>query len=443
MPRLFSRAGACWPAALALVFLPLTLAAQERRAMTTDDGLDMKNVGTGLISPDGAWVLYSLSELDWDENKRETRYYMISAEGGEAWQYIGEAGASDVQFSPDGRYLSFKRTVDKKAQLFLMPTRGGEAVQLSKHKTAVGTYRCAPDGDAIVFAAADAKPDSVQKEVEKGDDAIFVDEGPNGQRPGDWSNLWTIDIGSREERQITREEFRVTGFDVGPDRRIVATIRFENRRNQGNLTEIFLIDPDTGARTRLTDNRAPESGVEWAPDGRRISYTAPSDGEWELRLSRIWVMDTETRNARVVSGGFSGNISNITWTPDSRALLFNGLHRTNTNVYRLDVGSGRVEQLTDVEGTLRATSFSRDRTRMVYSFQDFDTPPDLFASATDRHDPTRLTHANPAIETDLALARLDIVRWNSRDGLEIEGLMALPAEYRPGQRRPLLLHIHG
>ena len=37
--------------------------------MTTDDALDMVQVGGALISPDGSWVLFSKSELDWDENQ--------------------------------------------------------------------------------------------------------------------------------------------------------------------------------------------------------------------------------------------------------------------------------------------------------------------------------------------------------------------------------------
>ena len=48
-----------------LALLPLILllvvpaAAQERRAMTTDDGIDMVRVGGATISPDGTGVLFS------------------------------------------------------------------------------------------------------------------------------------------------------------------------------------------------------------------------------------------------------------------------------------------------------------------------------------------------------------------------------------------------
>ncbi len=57
------------------------LAAQERRPMTTDDALDMVQVGGVLMSPDGSWVLFSKSELDWDENERKTTWWRAAADG--------------------------------------------------------------------------------------------------------------------------------------------------------------------------------------------------------------------------------------------------------------------------------------------------------------------------------------------------------------------------
>ncbi len=64
--------------------------------MTTDDGLEMVSVGNALMSPDGQWVLYSRSELNWDDNKRETTYHMIPAGGEESFQFTGKAGDSGV-----------------------------------------------------------------------------------------------------------------------------------------------------------------------------------------------------------------------------------------------------------------------------------------------------------------------------------------------------------
>jgi dipeptidyl aminopeptidase/acylaminoacyl peptidase len=426
-----------------LVAFPISAQTPERRPMTTDDALDMVRVGGALMSPDGSWVLYSRSELDWDENERKTTWWRVDADGGEPYQYIGEEGGGSFAFSSDGSRLAFARAVEGKSQIFLMRTSGGEARQLSKHKTAVAGFEWVGDGAALVFAADEARSDEEEKEHKDGFDAVFVDEGPNGQREAQWRNLWWIDVDSGEERRLTEADQRVGSFVVTSDGSKVAfTARSENRRNQQHLSEIFLLDVESGDVRQLTDNGAPEGRLQWAPDDRRLAYTARTDDEWELLLDKLWVMDTESGDRRLVSGDFQGNMSSFVWTPDGESVLFGGLHGTNANLYRLDVASGSVTQVTDAVGQLSPESFSRDRTRMAYTLQDFDTPPDLWAGATDGAPGKKLTDANPWIEDEIALAPGEVIHWRSRDGLEIEGVLMRPIEASPGAG-PLLLHIHG
>ena len=423
--------------------LAVPVAGQERRAMTTDDGLDMVQVGGATISPDGSWVLFSKSELNWEENERETTWWRVSAEGGEPYRYIGEEGGGNFQFSPDGSKLAFTRSVDDESQLFLLPTTGGEAVQLSEHETSIGSYAWSEDGSKIFFVATEPRTEEEEKAREAGYDAIFVDEGPNGQQDGNWNNLWLIEVESGEEERLTDSDHRIGSFSVAPNAdRIVFTSRSENRRNQQNLTEIRLLEIETGAIRQLTDNNAPEGRLSWAPDGRLFAYTARTDGEWELLLDKIWVMDHETGVRRIVSGAFDGNVGNFVWTPDASEILFSGLHGTNNNLYRIDLGSGGVEQVTSSVGSLAPSSFSRDRMRMAYVLQDFDTPADIWFGLTDGTGTVRLTDANPTIAEEIALGWGEVIRWESKDGTEIEGILMLPAEYQSGAL-PLLLHIHG
>lgn len=432
--------------------------AGARRPMTTDDVLDMTSVGNAVIAPDGRWVLYSRSDLDWEENERKTTWWKISTEGDERpHRFIGEDGGSAFAFSPDGSRVAFRRSVDGRSQLFMMRTDGGEAVQLTSHETAVGSFKWAGrSGERIVFVAEEPRPEEQKAERDKGADAIWVDEGPNGQTAGSWSNLWIVEARlpdsdtTLEASRLTRRDHRVGAIAVSPDGyRVAFTAREENRRNQSNLSEIYLIeveealaDPESEPR-RLTDNRAPEGRLAWSPGGDRIAYTAASDREWELRLARIWVMDVVSGTARPVSDRFDGNIGGFWWTPEGD-LLFSGQQRTDRNLYRLEVGSGNVEQVTRAVGSLSPSSFTRDRSRMVYSFQDLDTPPDLWVADADGEDAARLTRANPRIEEEIALVQGETIRWLSSDGTEIEGILMPPlgAERREG-RHPLLLHIHG
>ncbi|HIF56799.1 MAG TPA: S9 family peptidase [Gemmatimonadetes bacterium] len=429
---------------LLIVFvLAVPVAGQERRAMTTDDGLDMVQVGGAMISPDGSWVLFSKSELNWEENERETTWWRVSAEGGEPYRYIGDDGGGNFQFSPDGSRLAFKRSVDDESQLFLLPTTGGEAVQLSEHETSIGSYAWSEDGSKIIFVATEPRTDEEEEARETGYDAIFVDEGPNGQQSGNWNNLWLIEVESGVERRLTDTDHRIGSFSVAPNGdRILFTSRIENRRNQQNLSEIQLLEVEAGTIRQLTDNSAPEGRLSWAPDGRSFAYTARTDGEWELLLDKIWVMDPDGGDRRIVSGAFDGNIGNFVWAPDASAILFSGLHGTNNNLYRINLGSDSVEQITSSIGSLAPSSFSRDRVKMAYVFQDFDTPADIWVGPTDGTGAVQLTNVNPTITDELVLGQGEVIRWESRDGTEIEGILMLPAEYQSGML-PLLLHIHG
>ena len=429
---------------LLIVFvLAVPVAGQERRAMTTDDGLDMVQVGGAMISPDGSWVLFSKSELNWEENERETTWWRVSAEGGEPYRYIGDDGGGNFQFSPDGSRLAFTRSVDDESQLFLLPTTGGEAVQLSEHETSIGSYAWSEDGSKIIFVATEPRTEEEEEAREAGYDAIFVDEGPNGQQSGNWNNLWLIEVESGAERRLTDTDHRIGSFSVAPNGdRILFTSRIENRRNQQNLSEIQLLEVEAGTIRRLTDNSAPEGRLSWAPDGRSFAYTARTDGEWELLLDKIWVMDPDGGGRRIVSGAFDGNIGNFVWAPDASAILFSGLHGTNNNLYRINLGSDSIEQITSSVGSLAPSSFSRDRVKMAYVFQDFDTPADIWVGPTDGTGAVQLTDVNPTIIDELVLGQGEVIRWESRDGTEIEGILMLPAEYQSGML-PLLLHIHG
>lgn len=431
-----------------LASLPLSPLAQDaaddaagpaRRPMSIDDSLRMVSASGLVMAPGGESVLYTRSELDWKDNGRERQTWLRSLEGDEHFQYIGEAGGGGFQYSPDGRWLGFTRSVEGKSQIFRMRTSGGEAVQLSEHATSVGAWRWTADSSRIFFTA-----NAKEEEREKGDDAIVVDEGPNGQSSGSWRELWMLDVASKRETAIVEGEVRVGAFDVAPDgERVAYTARSENRRNQQYKSELYVVHIADRVPRRLTNNNAPESNPIWAPDGSGFVFSAPSIEEWELRLAKLWWMNPDSGEARQVSGAFDGNLRGAVWQSDSRHLLFLGQQGTNTNLYRLDVQGGGVRQLSDLEGSMGSATFSADRSLVAFTHSDYDTPSDLWWSTVDGFAPQRLTRLNAKLEREIAFGQGSTLRWNSSDGTSIEGVLYLPASYREGMQLPLVLNIHG
>lgn len=432
---------------LILLFLVSSLVSMaQKKPMTTDDGLDMINLSGAYISPDGTKIIYGKSKLDWDKNKRKTTYHIVSSDGAHTWQYIGEDGASDIKYSPDGMYLSFKRSVEKKSQLFLMRTMGGEAVQLTKHKSSVGAYKWTADSKRIVFESTPPKSKEDEKEYKNGLDHVFIDEGPNGQREGKWEDLFVFNIDEKKSTKVTKGQMRIGAFDVSPDgQKIVYSMRTENQRNRGDLSEFYLLDLNDSSNTRLTDNQAPESNPSWSPDGKMIAFRANDVNNWELKNGKIWLLNPDDKSIKLVSDQFTGSIrSGMFWTPDSKSLIFSGLQQTVTNIFKIDVSSGVLENLTQSEkGTHRLYGLSQDRSKMIYAYSDHKTPNDLYYSNVENFNPVSLTDLNPEFKEKFNLASAESIKWKSSDGLEIEGILYLPEGYNKKDDNHFLLHIHG
>ena len=432
--------------ALFTLMFSITINANaQKRALNTDDGLDMIGLSGAYLAPNGSFGIFGKSELNWVENKRKTTYHFVDNQGENTYQYIGKAGASAIEFSPDGKFVSFKRTVEKKQQVFLMRTAGGEAVQLTKHKGSVGSYKWSSDGSMIYFIASETRDKEAEKAYKDGTDHVIIDEGPNGQQEGKWNNIFSFDIASKKITQITKAKHIIRGFDVSVDHRIVYTARTENRRNEGNKSEIFLLTVQDSSVVQLTDNEAPEGNPIWAPDGKNFSFSAADDKTWDLKNSKIWVMNADTKALKMASQEFVGNISSAPfWTPDSKEIFFSGLTGVFTNIFKLNLNSGDVTNITNKKkGTYRLMDMSEDRTQMIYSYSDHQTPGDLHYSKVSDFQPVSLTQLNPDFKVNFTLANAEVVKWKSEDGLEIEGLLYLPEGYSKDNDNHFLLHIHG
>ena len=108
--------------------------AQERRAPTIDDLLNLVQVSGAVISPDGKQVIYTKSELKkWSDNKRVSSIWIANTDGTDHRQLLGSDKDRSPAWSPDGRYIAFLSTRDQAenardaagAQLWLLRMFGG------------------------------------------------------------------------------------------------------------------------------------------------------------------------------------------------------------------------------------------------------------------------------------------------------------------------------
>src|SRR4029079_18397303 len=116
----------------------LQVAAQERRPLEPSDIFELKTVGDPRLSPDGAWVAYTVSSLDKKEDSSDTDIYMAPPSGAAGSAPVkltnSKKPETSPRWSPDGRYLAFLSERDgKKTQVYLLDRRGGDAQQITEY----------------------------------------------------------------------------------------------------------------------------------------------------------------------------------------------------------------------------------------------------------------------------------------------------------------------
>jgi Tol biopolymer transport system component len=365
-----------------VALLPLTsgrLAGQEQPPpFSIDDAIELASVISPRISPDGSKVLYTLSKLDWKENERDSRIWIANADGSDPRPFTADVGDTSPRWSPDGRWVAFLRNVgegDGRArQLFLLRTDGGEARQLTRHPMSVSDVTWARDASRLFYTASDSLATKVRTARKDGDDAVFVDEGPNGQSRSEWSGVWSTSLNFEEvdSRRHTPQGIRVGDYAVSPNgMRIAYTYRTENQRNAGHLGEIALVGTEDGAEAvDLTDNDAPESQLAWSPDGNLLTFVAPSLEGWELDQGNLYAMDPESGEVRELLEGWDGDLRRYEWHPDGGHIELVALERTDTHLFRLDVGSERIDRLFGNTGIIGSPDYSADHSAVVFTLAD-------------------------------------------------------------------------
>ena len=168
-------------ALLALLALVPSSPAQSKRAMTFQDMMHMRRLGDTDVSPDGKWLVYSVTDVDLAANTRTPKLWIQPIAGGEPKVVEGtQPGDGGARFSHDGKQLLFLSSRSGSQQIWLADfdsatgqtanvrsatgsqsnpktnvrsregNVGSPAIQLPEADNAIWS----PDGQSIVFTAA-------------------------------------------------------------------------------------------------------------------------------------------------------------------------------------------------------------------------------------------------------------------------------------------------
>ena len=449
-----------------LYLVPTDRGVAATRQLTYTTG---KNESNPQWSPTGGWFVFASNREAPANAANQQQLFVMSPDGGEARRITAaREGVSTYAFTRDGAWLVYRSGKSGEEQLYALassvvssgkPADSLTAIVLTKQPAGVDTWRIAPDGKTVVFLSAD----TVDTDERKRREARFTVNIRNAETPS--VSLWSVPMptaatspsASPVATRLTKDaQLAVTNFTLSPDSRYVGFTATPYDRYKRNVTEegiyadVYLLDRQDGRVERLTQNdEVGESGLSFSPDSRLLAFSAPDDlTRYTMKNRRVYLREVAASGAALRKlGDLDGDVSVSFWSADGRTIYFNEGWRATQQLFALDVASGRVKPVTDVQGVLNVSQDDVTK-RLVVTYQDPATPSSHFLVASVNDLPKRaawtpLTNANAWVTEQIALGEESEVTWTSKDGKKVGGVLLKPVGYTPGKRYPLIVAIHG
>jgi dipeptidyl aminopeptidase/acylaminoacyl peptidase len=430
----------------ASILVALFVSAVSAQTWAPELQMKVKAVGTPRVSPDGSRVVYTVNEAVTTPDKSEfvTQIWMANLATKQNVQLsFGEKSSTNPKWSPDGKWIAFtSNRKDNRNNLYRLSIEGGEAEPLTDLKSSVANFNWSPDGRFIAYTMTDPKTEEEEKNDKGRNDFRWIDENLK------MSRLYVIPVqkdanGKRDPRKLTSGDYNVGEFDwSGDGSRIAFSHSKTPGANDWTTADVSIVDVASGNVTVLANTPAAEDQPLYSPDGKSIALIVTDNPPRWAQTATIQILPASGGQPKILMGSFDGQPDIAGWSADSKRIYFAEAKGTGTQVYVADVTANRIEEIKHDPGVLGAIELNRSGTTFSFTRQSSDTPADAFVAAVNDFKPVQISHANADLRLP-AIGKTEVIRWKSKDGKDIEGLLTYPVGYQAGQRVPLILNVHG
>ena len=411
--------------------------------LTPEMIINMKKPSSVAISPNGSQAAYALRVQrgeDEEPGRMHSQIWTVDTASGETRRYTAIPGRSrSPRWSPNGKEIAFLTSrfdEDNTFDVFTIQLDGGEGKRVTDEEESVSSFRWFPDGSRIAYIKREAREEDAEEIEDSGKDWTVVDSIYRQKR------LWSVNLISGEKKLLFEDEVTVHDFEISPEGGKIALTAADTPLTDDSFMfkRLFLLDTGKGRLSLLHDPEAKIGKPAWSPDGRHICFNAGVDINDPTEGS-LFVKRLKGGPAVNLTPGFAGT---VTWTDwfDNERIAFVAVTGAETSLFSIKTDGSGLEKIAGHGPIFTKMSFSTDRQHLAALASTPRHPRDVFYAAIGNPELKRLTSLNPEIE-EVRLPQQEVISWNARDGLEIEGILVKPLDYREGELYPLVVKVHG
>lgn len=448
--------------------------AQSKRPIALDDMFTIKRVSEPALSPDGKWIVFTLTIPDKNANKNRSDLWIVSSKGGTPRQLTSDSANEKLaMWSPDGKTVAFMSNKSGNYQIWLMSPDGTNEHRFSPTSTESTQPVWSPDGKSIAYVS-DVFPEYSNKSFAESNPLnkerlnnlangkvkakVFThllyrhwDEWVDGKR----KHILVQSLAGGDPKDLTPGDNDAVptsstfssgiDFAFSPDGKEIAyTATPLPVREQAWSTnhDIYIVPVEGGAPKQLTTNRAADGYPRYSPDGKYIAYRAQSVPGFEADRWQLLLHDRKTGTTRSLTETFDASVQAPLWAPDSKHLFFEAEKEAREPIFEVSVNGNDVTTVYDSH-TNADIEVSSDGDRLYFTQVSATRPAELFTVGTNGKKPAQVTGMNDGLFAQLDIPFPERIWYEGDAGTKIQAWIYTPAGFDPKKKYPLVYMVHG
>lgn len=434
----------------------------------------MKRVGTPVPSPDGKWVVTSVTEPAYDTDEQVSDLWIVPSDGSAEPRRLtfSKSGESGADWSPDSGRIAFsaKRDGDDKAQIYVLDVaRGGEAVRITELSMGASSPKWSPDGKSLLFESqvypGAYDEEAIAKEVEKRGERKYAAYAYEGFPIRYWDH-WLDDKETHLFVQEAKPGAKVRNLLAGsslaesagfsspsgvwaPDGKSVifsATVNRHEAAHAKVVRHLYRVSVDGGEPEDLTPGPDSYSRPQFRPDGNALYALYEPTNEWAYNLDRLAMFSWPSLGEpEILARDWDRSVGDFAFAPDSRTVFIQADDDGSTKIFRMAAEGGDVAAVVELEeGTYAGLSVPGKATEPVVlaNWQSHRSPDEVVRINLTSKKHRNLTEFNKEEVAALDAQPARHFRFERR-GRTIHNLLILPPQFDESEKYPLVVFIHG
>lgn len=229
--------------------------------------------------------------------------------------------------------------------------------------TAPGSPEISPDGSRIIYSISKADWEKNQ----------YI------------SQLWILDVATKEKHQLTYGEKSVSSYGWSPDGKYISFVASREEHRQ-----VYLL-PATGGEARaVTKAKNGVAGYSWSPCSRFIAYSGTTEEskqekgrekkygryemfEEEFKNAHLWVVNIDSGKEELIVKDDDKNVGSWDWSPDGKTIAFDATPDSflpsfsKADIYLVDLESKKVTPLVTQVGPDSGPQWSPDGKTIAFN----------------------------------------------------------------------------